>query len=82
MLLIGYELIIVLFLLAEISHTDNKIFLQSKGNQAVGRQTWKRSKADANGWFTFEDPKSGLVLTANSSLKNPTIEGICNKYFY
>ena len=71
-----------LFLIAGLRQTDSEIFLQSKGNPAVGRQNWKRSKADANGWFTFEDPKSGLVLSANSSLKNPTIEGICNKYFH
>ena len=65
----------VLFLIAEISQTDTEIFLQSKGNPAEGRQNWKRSKADVDGWFTFRDPKSGLVLSANSSLKNPTIEG-------
>ena len=65
----------VLFLIAEIIHTDSEIFLQSKGTPAEGRQTWKRSKADANGWFTLRDPKSGLVLSANSSLNNPTIEG-------
>ena len=65
----------VLFLIAEISHTDIEIFLQPKRNPAEGRQNWKRSKADANGWFTFVDPKSGLVLSTNSSLNNPTIEG-------
>ena len=63
------------FFIAGISHTDSEIFLQSKGNPAEGRQIWKRSKADSDGWFTFGDPKSGLVLSANSSLNNPTIEG-------
>ena len=64
-----------LIFIAGISYTDSEIFLQSKGNPVEGRQNWKRSKANADGWFTLEDPKSGLVLSANSSLNNPTIEG-------
>ena len=63
------------FFIAGIRQTGGETFLQAKGNPAEGRQNWKRSEADANGWFTFEDPMSGLVLSANSSLKNPTIEG-------
>jgi hypothetical protein len=61
--------------IAGIIQTGGETFLQAKGNPAGGRQNWKRSDADANGWFTLEDPMSGLVLSANSSLKNPTIEG-------
>ena len=63
------------FFIAGIRQTGGDTFLQAKGNPAGGRQNWKRSVADANGWFTFQDPKSGLVLSTNSSLNNPTIEG-------
>ena len=63
------------FIIARIRQTGGDTFLQAKGNPAGGRQNWKRSKADAYGWFTFEDPTTGLVLSANSSFDNPSIEG-------
>ena len=66
------------FFIAGVRQTGGETFLQAKGNPAEGRQNWKRSEADANGWFTLEDPKSSLVLSANSSLNNPTIEGDYN----
>ena len=64
--------------IAGIIQTGGETFLQAKGNPAGGRQNWKRSEADANGWFTFEDSKTGLVLSANSSVNNPSIEGDLN----
>ena len=66
------------FFIAGIRQTGGEIFLQSKGNPAGVRQNWKRSEADANGWFTLEDPTTGSVLSANSSFNNPSIEGDLN----
>ena len=53
----------------------NKVILQFRNGEMSEGQTWLRSESDENGWFTLENPTSGLFLTASPGFAYPTVEG-------
>ena len=57
----------------------NPIILKARNQQISDGQTWLRSKSDINGWFTLQNPTSGLFLTGHPGHSYPTLEGMREK---
>ena len=50
-------------------------FQKHKGIKYSPCQVRLRSESDENGWFTLQNPTSGLFLTGWPGLAYPTVEG-------
>ena len=59
----------------------NPVILEEKNKQISDGQTWLRSNSDENGWFTLQNPTSGLYLTGHPGDSYPTLEGM-NNFMY
>ena len=50
-----------------------------KEAKGLDAHKWKRSKADKEGWFKLEDPKSKMFLSSNSTDSDPFVKGTFDK---